>query len=154
VIEQIGKDLDAIDSGRQLWDVGFREYRMSIDTIKQKYAGTKVGATESIFVYVAEATNLDLITPRGYLNAISEGNDPSAADKSAMLNQLERKQIKVLLFNSQNSTPEVQGLVARARANGIAIVQMTETPVPSDVTFQGWQTAQLQALLQALSRAA
>jgi len=153
VIEQIGKDLDAIDSGRQLWDVGFREYRMSIDTIKQKYAGTKVGATESIFVYVAEATNLDLITPRGYLNAISEGNDPSAADKSAMLNQLERKQIKVLLFNSQNSTPEVQGLVARARANGIAIVQMTETPVPSDVTFQGWQTAQLQALLQALSRA-
>jgi zinc/manganese transport system substrate-binding protein len=154
VIEQIGQDLDAIDSGRQLWDVGFREYRMSIDTIKQKYAGTKVGATESIFVYLAEATNLDLITPRGYLNAISEGNDPSAADKSAMLSQLERKQIKVLLFNSQNSTPEVQGLVDRARANGIPVVQMTETPVPSDVTFQGWQTAQLQALLQALSRAA
>jgi zinc/manganese transport system substrate-binding protein len=154
VIEQIGKDLDAIDSGRQLWDVGFQEYRMSIDTIRQKYAGTKVGATESIFVYLAEATNLDLITPRGYLNAISEGNDPSAADKSAVLNQIERKQIKVLLFNSQNSTPEIQGLVDRARANGIAIVQMTETPVPSDVTFQAWQTAQLQALLQALSRAA
>ncbi|HEY3084682.1 MAG TPA: metal ABC transporter permease [Candidatus Dormibacteraeota bacterium] len=154
VIDRIGKDLDAIDSARQLWDVGFKDYRNTIDTIKRTYAGTRVGGTESVFVYLVEATGLDLITPRGYLNAVSEGNDPSAADKSTMLNQIERKLIKVLLFNSQNSTPEIQGLVNKARAKGIPIVQMTETPVPTDATFQAWQTAQLQALLQALSRTA
>ena len=57
-----------------------------IGAIKQKYGGTKVGASESIFSYLAEGTGLDLITPPGYLNAISEGADPSAADKATSFN--------------------------------------------------------------------
>jgi len=113
-----------------------------------------VGSTESIFAYLAQDTGLDLITPPGYMNAVAEGADPSAADKAQMLNQIATKQIKVLVYNVQNSTPEVQDVVARARANQIPVVQITETLVPAGATFQAWQAAQLQALLRALAQQA
>jgi zinc/manganese transport system substrate-binding protein len=67
-----------------------------------------------------------------------------------VINQIDTRQIKVFVFNSQNSTPEVQGLVDRARARGIPIVSVTETLVPAEASFQAWQTAELKALLAAL----
>lgn len=131
-------------------NAALKGYEDAINTIKTKYAGTKVGATESIFSYLAQGTGLDLITSPGYLNAISEGADPSAADKATVESQIATKAIKVLVYNSQNSTPEVQGLVDKARAKEIPVVSITETMVPASATFQDWQTAQLKELLQAL----
>ncbi len=130
--------------------LGLKAYHDAIAAIRQKYAGTKVGASESIFSYLAEGTGLDLITPPGYLNAISEGADPSAADKATVESQIATRSIKVFVYNSQNSTPEVQGLVAKGRARGIPVMSVTETMVPARATFQDWQTAQLKDLLQAL----
>jgi zinc/manganese transport system substrate-binding protein len=131
-------------------NVELKDYQDTINTIKRKYAGTKVGATESIFAYLAAGTGLDLITPAGYLNAISAGADPSAADKAEVENQIATRAVKVFVFNAQNSTPEVQGLVGKARAMGVPVVQITETMVPASSTFQDWQTAQLKDLLRAL----
>ncbi len=150
VVDRIGSDLGLSDGANQFKSVALMEYHNTIGTIKQRYFGTKVGATESIFAYIAPAAGLDLITPPGYLNAISEGTDPTAADKATVLSQIENREIKVFVFNSQNSTPEVQGLVDKAHAQGIPVVQITETLAPATATFQDWQTAQLKALLQAL----
>ena len=88
------------------------------------------------------------------MNAVAEGADPSAADKAEMLKQIADKEIKVLVYNKQNSTPEVADVVARALANGIPVVQITETLVPAGATFQAWQTSQLLALARALAPAA
>jgi len=93
---------------------------------------------------------LDLVTPASYLNAISEGTDPTAADKATVERQIASKEITVFVFNSQNSTPEVQGLVAKARAKRIAVVTITETMSPAGASFQDWQAAQLKGLLNAL----
>jgi len=150
VVERIGADLGAADGAARSRDVGLKDYRDTIDAIKQKHGGAKVGATESIFAYAAQATGLDLVTPPGYLNAISEGADPTAADKATVENQVANRLIKVLVFNSQNSTPEVQSLVGKATARGIPVVQITETMVPASATFQSWQTVQLESLLHAL----
>ncbi len=150
VVERIGADLGAADGAARYRDVGLKDYRDTIDAIKQKHGGAKVGATESIFAYAAQATGIDLVTPPGYLNAISEGADPTAADKATVENQVANRLIKVLVFNSQNSTPEVQSLVGKATARGIPVVQITETMVPASATFQSWQTVQLESLLHAL----
>ena len=72
------------------------------------------------------------------------------SDKATVDQQVASKQIKVLVFNSQNSTPDVQSLVGKARAKGIPVVEITETLSPAGVTFQDWQTNQLKALLKAL----
>src|SRR5207247_5096405 len=56
VVDRIGADLGADDGAARYWDVGLRDYRDTIDAIKQKHGGAKVGATESIFAYAAQAT--------------------------------------------------------------------------------------------------
>jgi len=151
VVDRIGADLGAQDGAAIYKAVGLKDYFDTIGTIKAKYAGTRVGATESIFAYVAGATLLDLVTPPTYLNAISEGDEPTAADKATVERQVATKEIKVLVFNSQNSTPEVNALVDKAKANGIPVVEITETMTPASATFQEWQTAQLRSLLRALA---
>jgi zinc/manganese transport system substrate-binding protein len=159
VVDKIATDLAAIDSGDTSYfgqqraayqSTGLKAYHDTIDAIKNKYKGTAVGATESIFSYLATDTGLDLITPPDYLKAISEGTDPSAADKATVLKQINGKMIQVFVFNTQNSTPEVKSLVDKATAKGIPISHVTETLAPANLTFQDWQTNQLKELLAAL----
>jgi zinc/manganese transport system substrate-binding protein len=159
VIGRIAADLGDIDpAGRSYFEEQAAHYRTdalavyhtAIAAMRAKYAGTPVGASESIFVYLAAATGLNLVTPSAYMNAVSEGGEPTAADRATVDRQVSSKQVRVFVFNSQNSTPEVQGVVDRARAVGIPVVEITETPVPASLSFQDWQTRQLQSLLAAL----
>jgi len=122
-------------------------------TIKAKYHGTPVGATESIFVDLAADLGLDLTTPAEYMKAISEGNDPTPQDKTTFDGQITQRQIKVLVFNKQNSTPDIQALVDKANAENIPVVAITETLDPATATFQDWQSGQLDALEKGLAKA-
>jgi zinc/manganese transport system substrate-binding protein len=129
---------------------GLRQYNALLAEIRQRYAGTPVGASESIFAGLADAVGLKLVTPASFLDATSEGNDPTAADKAAVDRQIKDNEIKVFVFNSQNSTPDVQTLIEQAKAKGIPISTVTETLTPEGATFQDWQSRQLQSLLDAL----
>jgi zinc/manganese transport system substrate-binding protein len=162
VIDQITADYKAIDpaDGAYFDDrhtavmaTNLKAYFDTIGQIRSAYAGTPVGASESIFAMMAPALGLDLLTPTSFLSAISEGNDPSAADKSTIDTQIAAKLIKVYVYNSQNATPDVQAQVDAARANGIPVTTITETLTPSGASFQDWQVAQLNALKQALAKA-
>jgi zinc/manganese transport system substrate-binding protein len=132
---------------------GLATYHRMIKQIQTKYAGTPVGASESIFAPLADALKLNLITPPSFLKAISEGTDPSPADLSTINAQITGKQIKVYVFNSQNATPDVAAQVKAARAAGIPVSTVTETLSPATASFQQWQSAQLQALAAALHQA-
>ena len=93
------------------------------------------------------------MTPASFLKAISEGTEPTAADKTTIDRQIARKQIKVWVYNSQNSTPDVKRLTDAARKKGIPVTTITETLTPASTTFQAWQSRQLRALAAALHRA-
>lgn len=149
-----GGDAGYFDAQRQSFETtGLARYHQLINDIKAKYAGTPVGASESIFAPLSDALGLSLITPAGFLKAISEGTDPSAADKATIDSQISGKQIKVYVFNSQNSTPDVAAQVAAAKKAGIPVTAVTETLSPANATFQDWQSAQLQDLQTALGQA-
>ena len=126
-------------------------YRRLIDEIKSTYGGTAVGASESIFMPLATALGLDVVTPPAFLRAISEGIDPSARDKATIDAQIAQHQIKVYVFNRQNGTPDIEAQVKAARAARIPVVPITETLTPSSASFEQWQVAQLQALREALA---
>jgi zinc/manganese transport system substrate-binding protein len=132
---------------------GLAQYKALIAAIRQRYAGVPVGASESIFAPLAEGLGLKLLTPAGLLNAVSEGTDPTAADKSTADSQVRSRQIKVWVYNSQNSTPDVQRLTSEARSAGIPVVTITETLTPASASFQDWQSRQLRALQSALATA-
>lgn len=129
-------------------------YNKVIADIKAKYSGVKVGASESIFAMIAPATGLDLKTPSSFLKAITEGTDPTAADKKTIDAQISSKEIKVYVYNSQNATPDVQAQVKAAKAKGIPVTAITETMTPATASWEQWQTRQLDELQQALAKAA
>lgn len=162
VVNQITADLKQLDpantayydqQNRQFTTVTLKPYHDLISTIRQQYPGTPVGATESIFVYLASALGLDLTTPPGFMKAISEGQEPTAIEKATFDQQIAQKQIKVFVYNKQNATPDVDALKQKAQAAGIPIVAISETPEPGTASFQKWQGAQLHALQQALVQA-
>jgi zinc/manganese transport system substrate-binding protein len=162
VIDQITADYKQIDPtdaaffDRQRTAViatNLKAYFGEINDIKARYGGTPVGASESIFAMLAPALGLNLLTPPGFLTAVSEGTEPSAADKSTIDRQIDQRQIKVYVYNSQNATPDVQAQVDAARARQIPVSTITETLTPAGASFQQWQVAQLVALQQALGRA-
>ena len=128
------------------------EYNRLITTIKRRFGGTRVGASESIFAPLAQALGLNLVTPASFLKAISEGTEPTAADITTIDRQIAQRQIKVWVFNSQNSTPDVARLTDAARKQHIPIVAITETLSPATASFQQWQVRQLKALAAALRR--
>jgi zinc/manganese transport system substrate-binding protein len=162
VVNKIRDDLKALDpadasafdqSAQAFQATGLKQYHDLITAIKTKYSGTPVGATESIFSYLAPALGLNLITPYSYLKAVSEGTDISASDQAAVEQQIRQKQIKILVYNSQNTPNNIQALVTLAKANHIPVTTITETLAPATTSFQNWQSSQLQGIQSALVQA-
>lgn len=162
VVNQITSDLKRLDAAdaayfdqqnQQFLTDELKSYHDLITTIQQKYQGTPVGATENIFEYLASALGLNLISPPGFMKALSEGIEPTAEDKAAFDQQVTQKLIKVFVYNKQNATPDTDALKAKAQQAGIPLVAITETLDPGSASFQAWQAAQLQALEQALAQA-
>ena len=133
--------------------VGLKDYFGLIAEIRSKYSGTPVGASESIFEGMALALGLRLLTPVSFLKAISEGTEPTAADKATIDGQIQTRAIKAYVYNSQNATPDIQRQVEACRIKGIPVTTITETLVPTGASFQQWQVAELRALAATLMKA-
>jgi zinc/manganese transport system substrate-binding protein len=162
VIEGITADYERADPGhaayfdaqrRRFEKVGLSRYHGLISQIRSRYAGTPVGASESIFAPLAPALGLRLLTPTGFLDAIAEGTDPTPADKATTDGQIAAGKIAVWVYNSQNATPDVQRLNDAARAAGIPVATVTETTTPAGASFQAWQSRELEGLQAALAEA-
>ena len=161
-IDRVTEDLQRLDpphrsdyerNAREYRSKGLAEYTALISQIKSRYGGTQIGASESIVALWAETLGLKMVTPEAFVDAVAEGNEPTAADKAIVDAQIHERQIKVFVFNSQNSTPDVQRLVDAARAERIPVTTVTETLTPAKATFQEWQVGELRALLGALQKA-
>jgi zinc/manganese transport system substrate-binding protein len=133
--------------------VGLTRYNELINQIRTRYAGVPVGYSESIFQPLGEALGLKLLTPYSFAKAIAEGAEVTAQDKQTVDRQASNREIKVWVFNSQNVTPDVQRVNELARNAHIPIATVTETLSPASTSFEQWQVAELERLLNALHEA-
>ncbi|HTT73456.1 MAG TPA: zinc ABC transporter substrate-binding protein [Thermoplasmata archaeon] len=122
--------------------------------IKADFAGTVVVSTESIFVYLANYTGLDLISPPAFMEAIAEGNDPPASSVAQFECQLEGGYVKVLVYNIQTVTPITSTLEGLAGENNVTVTYVSETIQPPDTSFQVWMFGQYDSLANALNAGA
>jgi len=144
-------DARYFDQQRAIFEQSLKPYHDLIASIKAKYAGAKIGISESIFIYMANALGLKVMTPPAYYTAEAEGNDPPTASVATFNNQIEQKQIQVFVLNVQtidNTVKNIQTLVAQKK---LPVVEISETVRPADGKFQAWQVAQLTALQNALA---
>jgi zinc/manganese transport system substrate-binding protein len=124
----------------------------ALATLRRLDAGTPVAYTERVPGYLLAAAHLTVVTPPGFARSIEDGTDPSFADIAAMRNVITQHRAKVLIYNSQATSPVTQQLRTLANANGIPVVPVTET-MPDSASFESWQLSQLRALATALSHA-
>ena len=94
---------------------GWREYKRLIATIQRQYAGTPVGASESIFAPLAAGARPEAADARRLPERDQRGHRADRGRQGDVDRRSHAAQIKVWVFNSQNATPDVQRLNDAAR---------------------------------------
>ncbi|HVC41607.1 MAG TPA: zinc ABC transporter substrate-binding protein [Candidatus Saccharimonadales bacterium] len=129
-------------------------YRQRLADIQRRFGGVPVAATESIFQYMAEYLHLDLVTPAAFMDAVSEGNDPSAASLVTFTRQIATRAFRLMVVNVQTVTPLTTGLSQQAIKLHIPVVGVSETMQPATATFEEWMDGQLDSLIDGLNAGA
>jgi zinc/manganese transport system substrate-binding protein len=143
-------DAAVFEANLQAFLRAYQPYVDTLDAIKAKHLGTPIAYTERVAGYLVEAAGLRLATPPSFAQSIENGNDPSPADTAAMDAAMTGKRVKLLLYNSQVTSPATSSVKELARANGIPVVGVAETIPAGERTFQAWQIDQAKAILAAL----
>ncbi len=147
-------DASFFDQQRAVLTTALKPYSDLVAEIKTRFAGKPIGSTESIFVYMAAALSLNLISPPDFMDAVAQGTDPPAASVATFHDQVANREIRVLVYNVQSSSAITATLKQLAQQNQIPLVGVSETLQPVGASFQDWQVRQLMQLEAALSSSA
>lgn len=121
-----------------------------IADLKARYAGLPVAYTEAVPADLLTALGWQVLTPGGFAKAIENGTDPAPADVAAQQDLLTGHKVKVLLSNSQATSPMTESIKALAGASGVPVVGVSETIPKPGQSFVDWQLSQLDAIAVAL----
>jgi zinc/manganese transport system substrate-binding protein len=121
-------------------------------SLKARFAGAPVTATEPVFGYMAGALGLDMRNG-GFQLAIMNATEPSPRQVAAFEKDLRQRTVKVLIYNSQVSDDTTSRLKRIAEECGVPVVGVTET-MPAGTNYVQWMIDQLDALQAALSKSA
>ncbi len=119
--------------------------------LKATYAGRPIAFTEDVAGYLTAKIGLDLKSPVGFMKAVEEGTDPPPVDVATELDLITHNAVKVLVYNSQVTTPITVQIHDLAQQDGIPIVGVAETIPPAYHTYAEWQLGQLDELARALA---
>ena len=120
-----------------------------LPTIRGKFAGTTVTASEPVFGYMADAFGLKMRNESFQLSIMND-TEPSAHDVAAFQDDLKGHKVRVMFYNKQASNKAVQTLVDLAHATKIPVVGVTET-APHGLSYQKWMLMQLDETEKALA---
>ncbi|MGC3029817.1 metal ABC transporter solute-binding protein, Zn/Mn family [Burkholderia sp. DN3021] len=137
------------DANLQKFVASLKPIDDKVAALRAQYKGVPVTATEPVFGYMSDAIGLDMRNQRFQLATMND-TEASAQDVAAFENDLRKKQVRVLIYNSQAEAPMTRRMLKIARDGGVPAVSVTETQ-PAGKTFQQWMAGQLDALSSALS---
>ena len=140
----------AFQANLQTFLTAYQPYIDTLGAIRSKYGNSPIAYTERVPGYLVEKAGLRLATPASFAQAIEDGNDPSPADTAAMDTTISNKLVRVLLYNSQVTSPATQRVKDLAAASRVPVVGVAETIPASQPNLQTWQLDQAKAILMAL----
>lgn len=123
-----------------------------VTSLRRKFAGTPVTATEPVFGAMFQALGL-AVRGWGFQLAVMNNTEPSAADIIAFEGDLRNRRVKLLVYNSQVRDPLAERMEELAHASNIPVVAVTET-LPAGTTYQLWLAGELAAVGDALRQSA
>ena len=131
---------------------GLKTVNDKIASLKAKYPGAPIAFTENVAGYLTDAIGLKVLTPPAFMEAIESGTDPAPADVAVERDLLTGHKVKVLMYNSQVTSPLTEQIRELAVSSNVPVVPVAETIPPTFKTFQDWQLAQLDDLEKALAK--
>ncbi|WP_175995319.1 metal ABC transporter solute-binding protein, Zn/Mn family [Burkholderia vietnamiensis] len=137
------------DANLQKFVASLQPIDAKVAALRAQYHGVPVTATEPVFGYMSDAIGLDMRNQRFQLATMND-TEASAQDVAAFENDLRKRQVRVLIYNSQAEAPMTKRLLKLARDGAVPTVSVTETQ-PAGKTFQQWMAGQLDALAAALA---
>jgi zinc/manganese transport system substrate-binding protein len=159
VIDRITADYESLEPGERRYfaarhaavESALAGYRAELGSLARRFAGRKVAATESIFVYLASYLGLRLVTPPAFMDAVAEGVDPPASSLATFDRQIAARAFGVLVYNTQTVTPLTTNIRNATKARHIPVVGISETMQPPGTTFERWMVGELERLGAALA---
>jgi zinc/manganese transport system substrate-binding protein len=142
----------AIEANLATYLGSFGPLTAKIAEIRARYPATPVAYTEPVPEYLMAALGFPVLTPPGFAKAIENGTDPAPSDVAAQQDLLTGHKVKVLLYNSQATSPVTETIKSLAGKSGIGVVGVSET-MPAGGGYVDWQLAQLNALESAIGGA-
>jgi zinc/manganese transport system substrate-binding protein len=139
----------AYDARLKTFIASLQPLNEKIASIRKRFAGTVVTASEPVFGYMAAALGLDMLNKHFQL-AVMNNTEPSARDVAKFEQDLRMHKVRVMFYNKQASDRIVQHLVDLSRAAKIPVVGVTETSPPG-MSYQDWMGAELAETQRALS---
>jgi zinc/manganese transport system substrate-binding protein len=133
------------------FDRSLAPLRREVAGIRARFRGDPVAYTEPVPGYLLAAARLVVRTPAAFSRAIEDGSEPTPQAVADMQALLSRREVRVLLYNSQTVSPVTARMRAAAQAAGVPVIGVSETQ-PAGVSFQRWQLDQARALADALAR--
>jgi zinc/manganese transport system substrate-binding protein len=137
------------DQRLQAFLTSLEPLQAKISEMHTRFQGTPVTATEPVFGYMATALGFTMRNQRFQL-AVMNDTEPRASDVAAFEDDLRRRRVRILFYNSQATDTAAQRLVAIAHQSNVPVVGVTETEPPGK-TYQQWIADQLDAVAYALT---
>jgi zinc/manganese transport system substrate-binding protein len=120
-----------------------------IAAVSGKYSGASFVASEPVANYLLLELGLEDLTPKSFSQAIEEELDVSPKDLLEIQKLLKIKKVDVFVVNPQTGSVQIDSLVALAKQNGIAIVELSEL-LPEGSRYFDWMDLNIANLEAAL----
>ena len=99
-----------------------------IEEAKSKLKAAKVAQVHPLADDILKDTKVKDITPKGYRQSTLNESEPSASDVNEMLKLIESGELDYLIDSPQTHDQVSQRLVEAAKAKGVKIVDVFESP--------------------------
>ena len=161
VARAVADDLEKLEpASKSTFEANLKSYLDSfasltskIAEVKSRFPGTPVAYTEAVAAYLLGALGFRDLTPSGFARSIEAGTDPAPSDVAAQSDLLTGHKIKLLLYNSQATSPVTESIKSLASGSGVPVVGVSETMPSGGAGFVAWQVAQLNSIESALGGA-
>jgi zinc/manganese transport system substrate-binding protein len=155
VADKVATELGAIDpSNKDTYAGNAKDFDAKLDALATKAAAIpdgKVVSTEPVAHYLLDTAGMTDVTPSEFSEAIEEETDPPVLAVADTTDLITKKQVVALVDNDQTETNVTNQLISAAKANGIPIVDVSETLPPGVTNYVEWMTKEVDSLAGAVS---
>ena len=139
------------EANAEAFAAGTADLEAALADIDAAHAGAEVFVTEPVPLYLVASAGLVNATPDAFSEAVEEGQDVSPSTLLDSLDLLRSGEVSVVIVNTQTGGAETTEVVAEADAQGIPVIEFSET-LPDGQTYLSWMQANIEALAGALEK--